>query len=130
MFVSQKLLTPGQPQSSGDGKKKDGEENPMAGMTQSMQYTMPLMFGLFSLQFPAGLSLYFVISNIIGIGQGYLIRQSKEDVKPSTKTRGESGSNSVEAGEPEPSSADKAVATSDNGQKAGKKTKRSKRKRR
>jgi YidC/Oxa1 family membrane protein insertase len=46
----------------------------MAGMTQSMQYTMPIMFGFFSLSFPAGLSVYFVLSNIIGIGQGYITR--------------------------------------------------------
>jgi YidC/Oxa1 family membrane protein insertase len=48
----------------------------MAGMTQSMQYTMPLMFGFFSLSFPSGLSIYFILSNIIGIGQGYLTRSS------------------------------------------------------
>jgi YidC/Oxa1 family membrane protein insertase len=43
-------------------------------MTQSMQYTMPLMFGFFSLQFPAGLSIYFILSNLIGIAQGYYMR--------------------------------------------------------
>lgn len=46
----------------------------MAGMQQSMLYTMPLMFGMFSLSFPAGLSIYFILSNIIGIGQGYLTK--------------------------------------------------------
>jgi membrane protein insertase Oxa1/YidC/SpoIIIJ len=41
-------------------------------MTQQMQIMMPLMFGLFSLQFAAGLSIYFVISNLIRIGQYYV----------------------------------------------------------
>lgn len=70
MFLQQRLLTPPTPKMT----KEQQQENPMAGMTQSMQYTMPLMFGMFSLSFPAGLSLYFILSNIIGIGQGYLTR--------------------------------------------------------
>jgi YidC/Oxa1 family membrane protein insertase len=74
MFLQQKLLAPTpQPQRSKDGKE---QENPAMAMTQSMQYTMPLMFGFFSLQFPAGLSIYFILSNIIGIAQGYYMRWS------------------------------------------------------
>lgn len=75
MFVQQKLMAPATKKKDGDkdGKKKE-ESNPMAGMTQSMQYTMPIMFGFFSLSFPAGLSIYFILSNVIGIGQGYITR--------------------------------------------------------
>jgi YidC/Oxa1 family membrane protein insertase len=40
-----------------------------AQMSQSMTLTMPLMFGWISLSFPSGLSIYFVISNLIGIAQ-------------------------------------------------------------
>ncbi len=71
MFAQQKLLTPAAKKN--DGKEKD--DNPAAAMTQSMQYTMPIMFGFFSLQFQAGLSVYFVLSNLIGIAQGYYVRQ-------------------------------------------------------
>ncbi|MGW8319012.1 MAG: YidC/Oxa1 family membrane protein insertase [Candidatus Promineifilaceae bacterium] len=74
MFFQQKLLTPSRKKSDDKDKKKD--ENPMAGMTQSMQYTMPLMFGFFSLSFPAGLSIYFILSSLIGIGQGYITQRS------------------------------------------------------
>lgn len=70
MFAQQKLMSP--PGSKSKDKKDD---NPAAAMTQSMQYTMPIMFGFFSLQFQAGLSIYFVLSNLIGIGQGYYVRQ-------------------------------------------------------
>jgi YidC/Oxa1 family membrane protein insertase len=67
MFLQQKVMMPPQkPKTPGQ------EENPMAGMSQSMLYTMPIMFGFFSLTFPSGLSIYFVLSNIIGIGQGYI----------------------------------------------------------
>ena len=38
-----------------------------ASMNQSMQLMMPLMFGFFAMQFPAGLAIYFVISNLIGM---------------------------------------------------------------
>ncbi|MDX1379114.1 MAG: YidC/Oxa1 family membrane protein insertase, partial [Anaerolineales bacterium] len=55
--------------------------DPTAAMTQSMQYTMPLMFGFFSLSFQAGLSIYFVLSNLIGIGQGYYTRKVMEQEK-------------------------------------------------
>lgn len=43
--------------------------NQMAGMSQSMMYTMPIMFGFFALSFASGLSIYFIISNLIGVLQ-------------------------------------------------------------
>jgi hypothetical protein len=38
-------------------------------MTRSMTTIMPLMFGFFSLSFSVGLSIYFVVSNLVGIIQ-------------------------------------------------------------
>ena len=53
------------PSTSGDGGA--------GGMNQSMTMMMPLMFGFFSLNFSTGLSLYFIVSNIIGIiTQGFI----------------------------------------------------------
>ncbi len=69
MFIQQKLLTPPPP------KGQTPQDNPAAGMSQSMMYTMPLMFGFFSLQFPAGLSIYFILANIIGIVQGLYLQR-------------------------------------------------------
>jgi YidC/Oxa1 family membrane protein insertase len=40
-------------------------------MTKSMNYTMPLMFGFFSLSFSSGLSIYFVVSSLVGIAIQY-----------------------------------------------------------
>lgn len=68
MFLQQKLLTP-------TTQSTNQQDNPAAAMNQSMQYTMPLMFGFFSLQFPAGLSIYFIMANIIGIAQGLYMRR-------------------------------------------------------
>lgn len=73
MFVSQKLMMP--------AKQPNAEDNPIASATQSMTYTMPLMFGFFSLSFASGLSVYFIISNIISVFQGFLIRREREQAK-------------------------------------------------
>jgi YidC/Oxa1 family membrane protein insertase len=40
-----------------------------ASMTQSMNLVMPVMMGMFALQFAAGLAVYFVASNLVSIGQ-------------------------------------------------------------
>jgi YidC/Oxa1 family membrane protein insertase len=68
MWVQQKMVTP---------PATDPRQQSMTSMTTLM---MPLMFGLFTLSFPSGLALYWVVSNIIGIiiqyfvsgGWGYL----------------------------------------------------------
>ena len=50
-----------------------GGSDQSASMNQSMTLMMPLMFGFFSLNFSTGLSLYFVVSNVIGIvTQGFI----------------------------------------------------------
>jgi YidC/Oxa1 family membrane protein insertase len=43
-----------------------------AQMSQSMMITMPLMFGYLAMQMPSGLSIYFVVSNIVGMGIQWL----------------------------------------------------------
>jgi YidC/Oxa1 family membrane protein insertase len=68
MWVQQKMVTP---------PAADPRQRSMTNLTTTM---MPLMFGLFTLSFPSGLALYWVVSNIIGIiiqyfvsgGWGYL----------------------------------------------------------
>ena len=43
-----------------------------AGMMKQMTTIMTLMFGFFTLQVPAGLSLYWVTSNLLQLGQTYI----------------------------------------------------------
>ena len=44
-----------------------------ASTNKMMLWMMPLMFGFFSMQFPSGLALYWVISNLVGIViQGFI----------------------------------------------------------
>ena len=84
MFVQQKFLSPAPQKKSEDKDKK--QDDPMSSMTQSMQYTMPIMFGFFSLQFQAGLSIYFVLSNIIGIAQGVYMKRAVSPPQPGQKS--------------------------------------------
>ncbi len=97
-YLQQKLLMP--KRKEGDDKKKK-DDNPMAGVTQSMQITMPVMFGFMALTFPSGLSLYFVLSNLVGIGQGWLVRRSMPE--PGVVSR---------PATPRPSSADAKIGDS------------------
>ena len=62
-WLQQRLLMP---PSTGDGGQA-------AAMTRSMSTVMPIMFFFFSLSFASGLSIYFVVSNLIGIVQYSLI---------------------------------------------------------
>jgi len=66
-----------------------------ASMNQSMQLMMPLMFGFFAMQFPAGLAIYFVISNLIGMLIQWLAERqinggsASQVVEPATNKRKE-----------------------------------------
>lgn len=63
-YVQSKMMTPPAPPADSDGKP-----NQAAAMTQSMTTIMPIMMGMFSLSFSVGLSVYFIVSNVIGIVQ-------------------------------------------------------------
>jgi YidC/Oxa1 family membrane protein insertase len=62
-WAQSKLTMPSTPPSD------DNEPNQTAQMTKSMTTMMPLMFGFFSLSFSVGLSIYFFVSNLVGILQ-------------------------------------------------------------
>lgn len=68
----QSKLTMPVPQDTGDGVP-----NQAAQMTRSMTTFMPIMFGFFSLSFPVGLSIYFVVSNVVGIVQYTLMGRAE-----------------------------------------------------
>jgi YidC/Oxa1 family membrane protein insertase len=98
MFIQQKLLSPAP-------STQNQQDNPMASMTQSMQYTMPLMFGFFSLQFPSGLSIYFILANIIGIFQGLYMRRITDREKAERAASGKTAPVVIDAEESKPAKA-------------------------
>lgn len=85
MYLQQKLMTPPTP------AKKGAEEDPAAQMQKSMLTTMPLMFGFFALQFASGLSIYFIVSNLIGIAQSWLMQRNKEKLTSISNTSSADG---------------------------------------
>ena len=61
MWVQQKMVTP---------PSTNPQQQQMSSMTTLM---MPMMFAFFTLSFPSGLALYWVVSNIIGIAVQYFV---------------------------------------------------------
>ena len=88
-------------------RRRDGAPD-QTQQQQSMQRVMkfmPLMFGIFSWQFTAGLGLYFATSNMFRIGQQGLIirlddRDDDEDSAPSPNS--DSGDDDQQSSRPSP----------------------------
>lgn len=59
----------------GTGKQKSDSSDPMA-QTQKFMKWMPILFTIMFAWMPAGLVLYWTISNLFGIGQMYVIKRS------------------------------------------------------
>ena len=57
MWVQQRMMTPANP--SADPQQQQ--------MNQTMLWMMPLMFAFFTLQFPSGLALYWVATNVVSV---------------------------------------------------------------
>lgn len=67
----------------------DGKPNQAQAMQQSMTTVMPLMFGFFSLSFSVGLSIYFIVSNIVGILQYGFMGDSQSGIARLLRRGGE-----------------------------------------
>ncbi len=61
MWLQQKMVTP----TTADAKQQ--------AQSRMMLWMMPIMFAFLTLQFPSGLALYWVVSNIVGIAVQYKI---------------------------------------------------------
>ena len=75
-------------------------------MNQTMGLMMPLMIGFFSLQTPIGLGLYWIVSNMIGVGQYYLMKPRMDALK---KHYGVGGAGAVTISPSDPASPDKPL---------------------
>ncbi len=80
MWLQQKMVTP----KTGDPKQQ--------AQSQMMLWIMPLMFAFLTMQFPSGLALYWVISNIISIVLQYFITGGwgglvSQEAKPAGRDR-------------------------------------------
>ncbi len=85
-WLQQKLLTP---------TTSTSDSSQAAMMSKQMQIMMPLMFGVFSIQFAAGLSIYFIISNAIRIAQFYATRKKTPSSGPTVEREAPKGQKSA-----------------------------------
>lgn len=109
-FVMQKWMTP---TAGGDG--------PQAGMTKQITLIMTFMFGFFTLQVPAGLTLYWVTSNFLQMGQQWAVTSDRFSFSKSgsvTKKLESSKSTSASNGSAPADMTVDATATSGNGSSA------------
>ncbi len=65
-YLQTKLTTPASTDSQGQA------------MTQMMGLYMPLLLGYFAYSLASGLALYFFVSNLLGIVQGFIMRRIRE----------------------------------------------------
>lgn len=96
-FVMQKWMTP-TPAGAGDDSSMK--------MTQNMTLVMTLMFGFFTLQVPAGLTLYWVTSNVLQMIQQWAVTRYFTKPSPAAAAAGAGGAVVVD------SKATKAAPTS------------------
>ena len=78
-WFSQKLITP-PPQPNADSQT--------AQMTQSMGITMSVMFGFMAISFASGLSIYFIVSNLVSMVQ-YPLSNPQQRARLWARLRGE-----------------------------------------
>ncbi|RME81268.1 MAG: membrane protein insertase YidC [Caldilineae bacterium] len=57
---------------------QSNDDNPAAGMMGQMTWLMTGMFVFFALQVPAGLSLYWVVGNVLALAQQLYVNRQKE----------------------------------------------------
>ena len=60
-----------------------------------MNLMMPMMIGFFSLQTPIGLATYWIVSNVIGVGQYYLLKPQMDALKAKYATPAGSSAGAV-----------------------------------
>lgn len=66
-WLSQRILSP------------PATDERSAAMTQQMQVMMPLMFGFISISYASGLSIYFILSNLVTMLQYFIIRRDRDE---------------------------------------------------
>ena len=123
-FIMQKWMTP--------APSAGGSEGGMAGMTRQVGLMMTFMFGFFTLQVPAGLTLYWVTSNLLQMLQQWAITTnrfnlSKVTIKESALTSSDDADEPAED-EAQPATVVEATASPSKAKTPSGKSRRSKRK--
>lgn len=87
-----------------------GGEDQAQAMSQSMMLTMPIMFAFITINLASGLAVYFIVSNLVGLGIQYVINRRVGQPQTADAAAGKSISTpkkKTEAKAPSPSSSKK-----------------------
>ncbi|TAK71477.1 MAG: YidC/Oxa1 family membrane protein insertase [Dehalococcoidia bacterium] len=113
MYIQQKLITPTPAAGTLTPQQQQQQQT-----TQMMTWMMPLMFGFWSLSVPAGLALYWFISNLSGIVLQYFYMGRKVDwrslltISPTSAAK-PAGKDRAQPREKSPAAADVAATEAD-----------------
>lgn len=80
-FFQTRMIMARQPKKPIKGIEGAKDENMMMAMNRSMMYLMPLMTVFIGAKLPGGLTLYWVVVNIISIVQQYIVFNKMKKVK-------------------------------------------------
>jgi len=80
-FWQAKMMTANQPPKNLRKKKGARDENLMATMNKQMVYFMPIMTVVIGATLPGGLALYWLVNNILTVGQQYVAFRKKNEQK-------------------------------------------------
>ncbi|MFQ5875194.1 MAG: YidC/Oxa1 family membrane protein insertase [Dehalococcoidia bacterium] len=126
MWVQQRMMTTSTP-----------TDPSQASMNRMMLWMMPIMFGVFTFGFPIGLSLYWVVSTLVGIvlqyratGLGTLIPAPAAQTAAAEEAASETSKEMVVHGEPGSVGEDSGRGDRDRPKRAGRRARRDRRRRR
>lgn len=78
-FISMRMTTSMQSNKKKDENKKSTEPDPMEQANKSMSYLMPIMSVSIAIIAPLGLALYWLVSNILMIGERWILNRFLKD---------------------------------------------------
>ncbi len=83
-FVQTRMLSRKNPPAAADKAKGAKDEDMLATMNKQMMYTMPIITAVVGIGFPAGLTLYWLLTTLLMVGQQYILfrHKDKNDAKP------------------------------------------------
>lgn len=80
-FWQARMMTAKQPPKDLRKKKGARDENLMATMNKQMVYFMPIMTVVIGATLPGGLALYWLVNNLLTVGQQYVAFRKKDEEK-------------------------------------------------
>jgi len=80
-FWQAKMMTANQPPKNLRKKKGARDENLMSTMNKQMVYFMPIMTVVIGASLPGGLALYWLVNNLMTVGQQYVAFRKKDEDK-------------------------------------------------